>query len=140
MSDTPKTLVECFYNDVWNNVDENVARKILTDDFRFRGSLGTEKRGQDGFIDYMHSIHSTFGDYQCFIEDIITADDRASARMTFQGIHQGTLFDIEPTAREIRWEGAAFFTIKDGRISKLWVLGDIDSIKQQLGRKTASSF
>jgi len=137
MAASPRELVERFYHEVWNNADERVAREILDEDFRFRGSLGPEKRGQDGFIDYMRSVHEALGDYQCIIEDLVTTENRASARMMFKGIHQAEFFDIEATGQEIKWAGAAFFTMADGRISELWVLGDIDSVKQQLG-STAS--
>ena len=51
MADTPQRLVERFYEEVWNRADETVAREILAEDFAFRGSLGPERRGQDGFID-----------------------------------------------------------------------------------------
>jgi predicted ester cyclase len=84
----PTELVERFYNEVWNRADETVAREILSDDFRFRGSLGPEKHGQDGFIDYMRSVHRSLGDYTCIIEDIVSEKDRAAARMTFKGNHQ----------------------------------------------------
>ncbi|MDV7341053.1 hypothetical protein RYZ26_15710 [Terasakiella sp. A23] len=56
MHPSPKELVQRFYHEVWNKADETVAREILHEDFRFRGSLGPEKRGQDGFIVYMRSI------------------------------------------------------------------------------------
>ena len=138
MSTTPEKLVQRFYHEVWNNADEHVAKEILAEDFRFRGSLGSEKLGQDGFIEYMLSIHRALADYQCIIEDLITTDSRASARMTFKGKHQAELFGIEATGKEIKWAGAAFFTVKNGRLTELWVLGDIDSIKQQLASSTSS--
>lgn len=140
MSATPEKLVERFYHEVWNKADEQVAKEILAEDFRFRGSLGPEKSGQDGFIEYMLSIHKALADYQCIIEDLVTTDSRATARMTFKGIHQAELFGIEATGKEIKWAGAAFFTVKDGRLAELWVFGDIDSIKQQLSNNTSSSF
>lgn len=140
MMPTPKALVERFYHELWNKADEAVAGEILAEDFRFRGSLGPEKRGQDGFIEYLRSVHAALGEYHCRIEDLITTGDRAAARMTFSGRHRGRFFDVEATGREIAWAGAAFFTIRDGRIAALWVLGDIDSVKQQLGAAAAESF
>ena len=88
MSVDPRKLVERFYDEMWNNADEAVAREILADDFRFRGSLGAERIGQDGFIDYMRSVHKALGGYVCIIEDLIVSDDRAAARMLFKGRHQ----------------------------------------------------
>jgi hypothetical protein len=47
----PRQLVERFYCEIWNKGDEQVAREIIDPTFRFRGSLGPERLGQDGFID-----------------------------------------------------------------------------------------
>ena len=45
MPQSPKQLVERFYLDLWNKADEAVARQILHPEFRFRASLGPERRG-----------------------------------------------------------------------------------------------
>ena len=133
-----KCLVERFYDEVWNRADESVARQILHRDFRFRGSLGAERRGPDGFIEYMRSIHASLAKYTCVIDDLIATEDRAAARMTFKGIHRAHFFRIGPTGREITWAGCAFFTTNGHQIVELWVLGDIDSVKRQLGSSGAS--
>jgi hypothetical protein len=56
MTTSPKALVERFYFEVWNRADEQVAREILHPDFRFRASLGPERRGPDGFIGYIDQL------------------------------------------------------------------------------------
>ena len=140
MSGSPKALVERFYFEVWNRADENVAQEILHRDFRFRASLGPERRGPEGFIDYMRSIHAALGNYTCVIDDLIVMGRRAAARMTFAGTHRARFFEIEPTGREIRWAGGAFFTTDGKQITDLWVLGDVDSVKQQLGASAGAGF
>ncbi len=130
---TPRELVERFYHELWNKADEAVAPEILAEDFRFRGSLGPEKRGQDGFLEYLRSVHEALADYVCIIEDLVETDDRVVARMMFRGTHRADFFGVPATGKMIEWAGAAFFTIGSGRIERLWVLGDIDSIKAQLG-------
>jgi predicted ester cyclase len=133
MTTSPTRLVERFYNEVWNRADEAVAYDILHHDFRFRASLGPEKQGPDGFIEYMRLIHKALSGYTCTIQDIIEQDGRVAARLRFAGLHVGTFFGVAPTAREIAWSGAAFFTTDGARITSLWVLGDVDAVKQQLG-------
>jgi predicted ester cyclase len=140
MEITPRTLVERFYHEVWNRADESVAREILHLDFRFRASLGPERRGPDGFIDYMRSIHAALADYTCIIDDLVVNRDRAAARLTFKGIHRGRFFSVDPTGREIGWSGAAFFTTDGRQIVELWVLGDVDSVKRQLNAPASSGF
>ena len=59
--------------------------------------------------------------------------------MQFKGGHRGSFFGVPATGREIVWIGAAFFTFDRGLITKLWVLGDIDAIKEQLTEGQSSS-
>jgi len=136
----PRRLVERFYYEVWNKGDETVANEILDPDFRFRGSLGPGRGGLVGFIGYMRSIRTALANFECIIDDLIEGDKRVAARMRFRGIHSGQFFGVPATGQEIIWTGAAFFTMDRSRITELWVLGDIDAAKQQLGAGVASSF
>jgi predicted ester cyclase len=129
---TPTELVERFYNVVWKNADEAEAQSLLDAGFRFRGSLGAELQGPDGFIAYMRSVHAALEGFTCQIEEIIAADDRVAARMSFHGRHRARLFGVAPTGRDIRWSGAAFFKTRGDRITSLWVLGDVEGVRRQL--------
>jgi predicted ester cyclase len=60
--------------------------------------------------------------------------------MTFTGIHRGVFFDVPATGRVITWVGAAFFTIARNRVTRLWVIGDIDAVKRQLGVGASDPF
>lgn len=140
MAITPQSLVERFYHKVWNRADEAIAREILHPEFRFRASLGPERLGPDGFIDYLRSVHAALAGFTCRIEDLITTEHRAAARMSFTGVHRARFFGVEATGRTITWAGAAFFTTDRDRITALWVLGDIDAAKQQLGAPRDGGF
>jgi steroid delta-isomerase-like uncharacterized protein len=140
MTATPRLLVERFYYEVWNKADEAVAREILHGNFRFRASLGPERRGPDGFIDYLRAIHQALAEYTCIIDDLVCTQDRAAARMTFKGTHRGRFFEVPPTGKQIKWTGAAFFRTDGYKITELWVLGDVDSVKQQLGALAGTGF
>jgi predicted ester cyclase len=129
---TASDLVGRFYDVVWNQADEAEARNILAADFRFHGSLGVELRGPGGFIAYLRAVHAALENFICTVEDMVATPDRAACRMRFTGKHQGKFFSAEPTGRDIRWQGAAFFTTSGGKITELWVLGDIDAVKRQV--------
>jgi steroid delta-isomerase-like uncharacterized protein len=140
MALTPRRLVERFYQEVWNKPDEAVAREILAPGFRFRASLGPERRGRDGFIGYLRSVRAALPDFECIIDDLVESDGRAAARMRFRGVHRGEFFGVPATGREVLWSGAAFFTTDGSQITELWVLGDIDAVKRQLGADLHASF
>ncbi len=128
----PETLVRRFYAEVWEQADEAAARAILHPDLAFRGSLESAPRDRDGFLAYLREIHAALAAYRCRIDDLIVTGDRAAARMTFAGRHQGALFGVAATGRSIEWAGAAFFRVAEGRLAEIWVLGDIDAVKRQL--------
>jgi predicted ester cyclase len=139
MDPSTRRLVERFYDEVWNKADEGVVGEILDPGLRFRSSLGLDLVGLAEFIGYMRSIHAALADYTCIIEDLIATEHRAAARLRFTGVHRGPFFGVTPTLREITWGGAAFFTTDRGRITELWVLGDVDAVKRQLGAAPDSS-
>lgn len=140
MSTDPATLVRRFYAEIWNRGDEAAAAGILAEDLRFRGSLGSERRGRDGFLAYVREVRGALGGYTCEIESLIVEGDRAAARMRFFGTHRAPFFGVEATGREIVWAGAAFFRIQAERIAEIWVLGDIDGVKAQLGAPSGAQF
>ena len=125
-------LVRRFYDEVWNHADEAVAREILAVDLSFRGSIGEEHQGAEGFITYMRKIHHAFADFHCRIDHLVAETDTAAARMTFAGLHCESLWGEKPTGHTVSWAGAAFFAIKDGQIAAIWVLGDTEALRRQL--------
>ena len=131
-ADTNRQLVETFYNVMWNTCSEETARAILTDDIDFCGSIGLHVTGHDGFLGYMQTIRDAFPDFHNHIEEIIATDERAVARLTYSGTHQGELLGRPATGRRIEYAGVAIFTMDAERISKVWVLGDLWGLMQQL--------
>jgi predicted ester cyclase/ribosomal protein S18 acetylase RimI-like enzyme len=125
-------LVRRFYRDVWDAHDRDAIPDLLTDDFRFRGSLGRESVGIEAFAEYVDSVHESLGEYHCEIEELVSEGDRSFARMTFSGIHRGTLLGHPPTGKRVAWRGAALFRARGERLESLWVLGDLDSLREQL--------
>ena len=72
-------------------------------------------------------------DYRYIIEELVADDAATAPRMTFAGIHRGSLFGVPATGKSVTWVGAAFFKTAQNRIVSLWVLGDVDALKCQMG-------
>ena len=133
MGTANRDLVTRFYVELWDRWDKAVAFEILTDDFLFRGSLGADRRGIDGFLDYVDRVRNALGDYRSDIGEMVEQGNKIAVRMTFSGLHQGEFFGMPASGQRIAWPGAAFFAFRERRIASLWVLGDVDGVKQQLG-------
>jgi steroid delta-isomerase-like uncharacterized protein len=125
-------LIERFYYQMWNRFDKSLIPDLLTEDIRFRGSLGQCKVGHHQFGEYVDFIRAAFPDFTNRIDEIVSEGDRSFARLTYRGTHQGELFGIAPTGRSIEYAGAALFRFRDARIAEVWVLGDLYGLLQQL--------
>ena len=108
-----RELVEAFYLEVWNQADEDLARRLLAEDFRFRGSLGAERVGPEGFIAYMRDVHRALGHYRCIIDDLLVEGDCAAARMRFTGRHRDYFQGVAATLN-----GFGQGRIGEGRVQK----------------------
>jgi len=125
-------LVRRFYGEIWNKKNLAVANEILHPELSFRSSLGDKFVGIDGFLGYVEKIHSALDDFRCDIDSLLGDQGNAAARVTFSGTHNGSFLGFNPTGCQVAWSGAAFFTLRDGKIDTIWVLGDVDTLKRQL--------
>lgn len=139
MTSTTAALVRRFYAELWEAADETAAPTILHPDLVFRGSLGSERRGIDGFWRYLEDVRGALDDYRCDIVSLIVEGDRAAARMWFHGVQTGAMLGLPATGERIGWSGAAFFEIRDARLADIWVLGDTDGLRAALAAAGRSS-
>jgi predicted ester cyclase len=117
---------------MWNRFDKSIVSEILTEDLRFRGSLGQSKNGYSEFGEYVDFVQRAFPDFSNEIEEIISEGDKAFAKLLYRGTHRGEIFGITPTGRPDRYAGAAVFKFRGDRIAEVWVLGDIYGLISQL--------
>lgn len=118
-------LVKAFYESIWNAGDLDAVNNLLTEDFYFRGSLGSEMRGREPFADYVRSVRTALKDYHCEILTCVAENNQAFAKMRFSGIHAAPFRGFAPTGLRVEWLGAALFRFENGAITELWVLGDL---------------
>jgi len=131
--DVYEQQVRKFYSEIWDARKFEEIPNVLHDNFVFRGSLGQEKHGHDGFKDYVIYVHSGLSNYKCIIEELVIQPEQVFARMNFTGLHSSEFMDFPATNKQVSWSGAALFTFLGEKVSSLWVLGDLKSLEQQLG-------
>jgi predicted ester cyclase len=131
------TRVRSFYEELWNQWRFDLVDELLAPGLVFRGSLGIEVSGREGFIEYATHVRAAFPDFYNRIDELVVEEGRAAARLHYMGTHEGMIF---PTARRgvrVAYSGAAFFTFdQEMRITRAWVLGDLVPLFRQLGLTT----
>jgi steroid delta-isomerase-like uncharacterized protein len=129
-----EVIVERFYRELWNSWDLSVADEILSEDLRFRGTLGSTLEGREAFKAYVETVRRAFPDWHNRIDEVIACGDRVITRMTWSGTHEGVLAGVEPTGARVEYVGAAIFRISVGRIEEAWVVGDTQELWRALGK------
>ena len=129
------TLVARFYDRLWNSWDDAAVDAVLAEQFRFRGSLGQETVGRDGWRSYRDAIRARLPDFHNEIVELVVDGDRAAARLLYSGTHTGDLLGYPPTGRRFSYAGAAFFLACDGQLAEAWVLGDLADLTRQLAQQ-----
>ncbi|HSF20372.1 MAG TPA: ester cyclase [Vicinamibacteria bacterium] len=133
MNESPNLqLIRRFYEDMWNRFDRTIFPEILDPHISFRGSLGQTKVGYAQLGEYVDFVRRAFPDFHNEVVETITEGEKTFARLSYTGTHRGELFGIAPTGRRIDYAGAAVFTIRNGKIMDVWVLGDIFGLLAQL--------
>lgn len=125
-------VIRRFYEDMWNRWDLGLVDELLAEVLTFRGSLGVDVFGREAFRDYVAVVRAGFPDFSNRIVDLVVAADRAVARLEYSGTHLGPVLGIPATGRRVTYSGAAFFTVRCGRVESVWVLGDLDGLRRQL--------
>jgi predicted ester cyclase len=124
--------VRRFYGHAWNRWDDAVVDELVAESFTFRGSLGDEVQGRNGWRAYRDAVRCAVPDFHNEIVDLVTAPGRAAARLRYTGHHHGVLMGQQGKGAPIDYEGAAFFRCGAGRLTSAWVLGDIDRLRGQI--------
>jgi predicted ester cyclase len=125
-------LVRRFYDDAWNRWDDDAVDELLAVDFSFRGSLGDEVVGRDGWRAYRDRLRAAVPDFHNEIVDLISAPGRAAARLVFRGHHRGVLLGRLGRGERIEYTGAAFFHCSRDHLVAAWVIGDLDGLGRQI--------
>lgn len=127
-----RELVKGFIADIWNRGDIDLIEKICHPSLRFNGHVGMDRVGHDGFARMVTTVREALTDYHCEIHSMVVESNKAFCRLKFTGKHTGVLLGYPPTGKPVAWVGASEFTCKNGKILKVWELGDVKSLEMQL--------
>ena len=118
-----KAIVRRLWEEVWNKADLAVADEI------FDAAYAEHEKG------WAATWLAAFPDTHFAVEDMIAEGDKVVTRFSVRGTHQGALWDIAPTGRQITINGIWIHRLADGKIveGRDWGQGDWLGLMQQLG-------
>jgi predicted ester cyclase len=132
-------MVRRFYADAWNRWEDAAVDELLAEDFVFRGSLGDDARGRNGFRAYREKVRTAFPDFHNEVREIVADRDRAAVRLRCTGRQEGELFGVAGTGLDVAYDAVAFFRSDGAHLCQAWVLGDLEHLRNQLVDRNSST-
>lgn len=76
--------------------------------------------GYDGFQRQMDMLHGAFAGLRFEIADMVADADKVAVLFRAPGTHTGEFAGIQPTGREVVWEGVILYRLAEGKVVETW--------------------
>lgn len=131
---SPQELLDGFGAGITNaSTDLNA---VCTPDIEYWDSMASVS-GIQAVGEYLKAWSTAFPDATVTVDDVITSGDQAVGHMLYKGTQTGPLVgpagEIPPTGKPVELKGAAWITIRDGKIARFQGFYDTMTMMVQLG-------
>lgn len=136
--DENKAIARRFVDEVQNKGNISAVDEFLADDFVNHSVPPGLPPDREGVKQLFTMFRNAFPDFHAVIHDQVAEGDEVVTRKTFYGTHQGELFGIAPTGKEMAIDLIEILRVSgDGKITDHWNVVDQLGLMQQLGAVAA---
>jgi len=128
-----REAVETLYR-AFNDQNPDLVDTILASDWDDIPLAPGQVAGPEGIKPIIRSFVEAFPDVRITIHDMVQEPGKIGVRAEISGTHQGELFGIAATGKQVSFRLHEFHTIKDGRVSTTWHMEDWFGLFLQLGQ------
>ncbi|UTH74922.1 ester cyclase [Chromobacterium sp. IIBBL 290-4] len=134
-----REVVEGFLREVRSGRDPEAAHRYLAEQVTAH-QLESEHpralpRGPANYAEHVREFRKLFGDFDLRIDELLVDGDKAYARWTQFGHHQGDIDGHAPTGRSLSVIDSACYRVKEGKIIEYWIQADRWGLLAQLNEE-----
>ncbi|TMK69023.1 MAG: ester cyclase [Actinobacteria bacterium] len=134
MADASKRLVRRLIDEAYNDGRLDVVDELFVPDAVVHDpALQHDVAGVNAIKEMIGGFRRAFPDFVVLVDDQVAEGDRVALRWTARGTHQGDLWGIAATGKEITITGTSLYRFAIGRIAESWTNWDTIGLMQQLG-------
>ncbi len=138
MIEENKTIVNRFYQELWNErnldvADEIFASHCLTHQLQSGAEIVSAVRNPEAVKHHITEWLTGFPDLHFTVEQILAEGERVMTQSVMQGTHTGIWLGIAPTGKHLSVRLSVIHRIINGKIVEDWVLVETLGFFQQLG-------
>ena len=132
-ADENKALLRRYVKEVWDKQNPDAVDDFLSPNYKRHRSPTTAPLNREEQKQLLLRFREAFPDIQLTVEEILSEDKRIAFRSTIRATHQGELFGIEPTGKQITVGLVDVIHIENGKFVEQWGGPDMLDLIQQLG-------
>jgi steroid delta-isomerase-like uncharacterized protein len=128
-----RIAVETLYR-AFNDKNPDLVDAVLAPDWDDIPLAPGQQPGPEGIKAIIREFVAAFPDVQIAIHDVVQEPGKVAVRAEITGTHQGTLFGIAPTGKQVSFRLHEFHKVAEGRLTTTWHMEDWFGVFQQLGQ------
>jgi len=135
MEQRNKELVRRMNYEIWNQGNLDMMDELFSDDIALHFLPdGSETRGLAAVREHFREHREAFPNWTEEIKLIIAEGEYVAIHFASSGTNAGSFVGNPPTGKQIRINEVSILRIVDGKITEQWLLPDLLSLHEQLGR------
>jgi steroid delta-isomerase-like uncharacterized protein len=120
--------------EMWNEanldkVDEVYAQEIVRHDC----GLPEDIVGLENIKNYLENFFNAFPDLDIAVDETIVEGKKLVQRWTLTGTNTGSMGDMSPTGKSVRFSGVSIVHMANGKAAEIWDFYNALDMYQQLG-------
>ena len=127
-----KAIARRFY-EIIETGDLASADEIVAEDYVNHKAIPGQKRGLEGYKDVVRAVKAGMPDIRYTIEDQIAEGDKVLTRYSATGTHQGELFGVPATGKQVTMTALVLQRVAGGKIQESWLEIDMLGLMRQMG-------
>jgi len=139
ISEIAKATVRRNTEEVQSHGNFAVFDELFSADFVDHTPQPTFGTGREAVRSLYQALRKAFPDLRADIHWQTVEGDRVTTFKTYFGTHRGYFLGIAPTNRPISFEACDVMSVRDGKITDHWGVGNLLSVVIQLGAFTSAT-
>jgi steroid delta-isomerase-like uncharacterized protein len=132
--EAPEESLIQLYEDVWNGSNPETADDLVHEEYIIHDrELAEKMQGPELYKALAAGTREIFPDMTFTVADTLAAGEKVALRWTMTGTHQGPMFGVEPTGREVELTAIEINRFADGKLIETWTQSDQLGLMEQLG-------
>lgn len=118
-----------------NRGDEAALDDLIAEDVFDHNPISGQEPGIAGFKQWLCFAHAVFSDVEITVEDVVSQGDRAAGRVTWRGVHEGSLAGVAGTGRPVQFTAIQIVRFENGKTAEWWGVADLLGALLQVGAR-----